>query len=153
MPVRIYRSHAPAMLATIGVLACAPVSSSSYRGARHASPVPSMTAASRVIDAERIARSGSNTALDAVRAFVPRHRMDAIAEGTAVGSPSTGLPRTTGIVLDGHPLAELDALRAIPAPHVLAIHILSASDAISRFGPAYSGGVIVVQTLTSLRRG
>jgi hypothetical protein len=150
MPVRIYRSHTPAILATVSALACAPASSSSYRDA---SPVPSMTPSSRVIDAQRIARSGSNTALDAVRAFVPRHRMDAIAGGTAVGSPSTGILRSTGIVLDGHPVAELDALRTIPAPHVVAIHILGASEAISRFGPAYGGGAIVVQTWASLRRG
>lgn len=153
MPVRIDRSHAPAILATISALACAPASSSSYRDAGHTSPVQSMTTTSRVIDAGRIARSGSNTALDAVRAFVPRHRLDAIAEGTAVRSPSTAPPRRTGIVLDGHPVAELDALRAIPAPQVVAIHILSASDAISRFGPDYSGGAIVVQTWAWMRRG
>jgi hypothetical protein len=149
MSVRIYRSHTPAILATISALACTPASSSSHRDAGYTSP---MTTASRMIEAERIARSGSNTALDAVRAFVPRHRMDAIAEGTAVGDLSAAAPRTTGIVLDDHPVAELDALRTIPASQVVSIHILSASDAISRFGLAYSGGAIVVQTWRSLRR-
>lgn len=152
MPVHTTRSRGLAVLATVGVLACAPVSSSSYRNAAHTSPVPSLTAGSRVIDAERIARSGSETAFDAVRAFVPRHRLDAIAQGSLVADASAASRHVTGVVLDGHPLAELDALRSIPAGYVLAIHILSASDAIVRFGPGYDGGAIVVQTWMSLRQ-
>ena len=152
MPVRIYGSHVPAMLATIGVLACAPVSSSSYRDASHGSPVPSITAASRVIDAERIARSGSNTALDAVRAFFPNHRLRQAGSVPLIDVSSGALsPGTMRVVLDGHALIELELLRAVPAHEIVAIHVLSGSDAILRFGPSYEGGAVVLETRSSLR--
>jgi hypothetical protein len=152
MPIRINGSRGSALLVSVSLLACAPASSSSYRNAAHASTMPSMTAASRVIDAERIARSGSQTAFDAVRAFVPRYRLDAIVRGVSLeGDASAAARSTLGIVLDGHPVAELDALRSIPASQVVAIHVLSASDATVRFGPGYNGGAIVVQTWMSFR--
>jgi hypothetical protein len=153
MPARPHRSPRAAVLATIGALACAPASSPSYREASHTAPIPSMTAGSRVINAERIARSGSQTALDAVRAFVPRHRLQEIGFlDPPIGVSSSALSRgTMRIILDGQPVADLELLRAIPASQVLAIHVLSGSDAAIRFGPSYDGGAIVLQTWLSLR--
>lgn len=153
MLARPHCSSRAALLATIGALACAPASSPSYREASHTAPIPSMTAGSRVINAERIARSGSVTALDAVRAFVPRHRLSEIASATpSIGVGSSALSRgTMRVILDGHPVLDLESLRAIPASQVLAIHVLSASDAAIRFGPSYDGGAIVLQTWMSFR--
>jgi hypothetical protein len=149
MPVRIYRSHTPAILATVSALACAPASSSSYRDA---SPVPSMTASSRVIDAQRIARSGSNTALDAVRAFVPNHRLRQAGSVALIDVSSGALsPGTMRVVVDGHALIDLELLRGVPAQEIIAIHVLSGSDALLRFGPSYEGGAVVLETRSSLR--
>jgi hypothetical protein len=148
MPVRIYRSHTTAILATVSALACAPASSSSYRDA---SPVPSMTPSSRVIDAQRIARSGSNTALDAVRAFVPNHRLRQGSVAPIDVSSGALSPGTMRVILDGHALIDLELLRGVPAHEIIAIHVLSGSDAILRFGPSYEGGAVVLETRSSLR--
>jgi hypothetical protein len=150
--VHTHRSRGLALVATVGVLACAPVTSSSYRNAAHTSPVPSLTAASRVIDAERIARSGSRTALDAVRAFVPRNRLREGGSVSPIEVSSGALSRgTMRVVLDGHALIDLELLRSIPAQEIIAIHVLSGSDAILRFGPSYEGGALVLETRLSLR--
>jgi hypothetical protein len=147
MLARPHRSLRAAVLATIGALACAPASSPSYREASRRAPVPSMTAGSRVIDAERIARSGSQTALDAVRAFVPMHRLRDMGSPTPLGVSSSAFSRgTMRVILDGHPVADLESLRAIRASEVIAIHVLSGSDATIRFGPGYDGGAVVLQT-------
>jgi hypothetical protein len=153
MLARPHRSSRAAVLATIGALACAPASSPSYREASHTAPIPSMTAGSRVIDAERIARSGSQTALDAVRAFVPRHRLSDVGSVTPFGVSSSAFSRgTLRVILDGHPVADLESLRSIRASEIVAIHVLSGSDATIRFGPSYDGGAVVLQTWLSLRQ-
>jgi hypothetical protein len=55
------------------------------------------------------------------------------------------------VLVDGHPVGDLESLRMVPAGDIIAIHVLSAPDAMIRFGPGFNGGVIVVQTLGSLR--
>ncbi|MGQ0715439.1 MAG: hypothetical protein ACT4PJ_17205 [Gemmatimonadaceae bacterium] len=49
-------------------------------------------------------------------------------------------------------VGDVESLRMIPAHDVLAIHVLSAADAMMRFGPLYEGGAIVIQTRAALRR-
>ena len=57
----------------------------------------------------------------------------------------------TRLMIDGHRIRDLDALQAIPAEEVIAIHLLSATQAGTYFGPGNGGGAIVVQTRTMLR--
>lgn len=152
MLARLDRSVRAAVLVTLAALACAPATSSSYREASPTAHIPSMTAGSRVIDAERIARSGSQTALDAVRAFVPRHRLSEGGWFMAPGAGAAALSRgTMRVLLDGYAVLDLESLRAIPASQIVAIHVLNASDATIRFGPSFEGGAIVLQTWSSLR--
>jgi hypothetical protein len=115
--------------------------------------VPPLTPTSRVYDAERISRSGAITAWDAVRLLVPRYRLETFRGG----SPSFGAAPRRGrtpwlpLVLDGHPMLDFDPLRAIPAGEVIAIHVLSASEASQYFVGDGGQGAIVVQTRASLR--
>lgn len=153
MLARIHRVLGVGMLATLGLIACAPATSNSMSEGRHAAPAFPLTATSRLIDAERIQRSGSQTALDAIQALVPGYRsIDTSPIGGGwVGA--MGMPRgQLRVILDGHPVLDAVSLRMIPATDVLAIHVLSAPDAIIHFGPSFSGGAIVIQTLATLRR-
>jgi hypothetical protein len=148
-----FRSRRVAVLATLAMVACASSTPSVSQSGPAVSRVQPLTPTSRVIDAARIARSGSQTALDAVRAFVPSHRLMDAGPLTAVsgqsGSSSRGPLR---VVVDGHPVADVESLRTIPAREVIAIHVLSAADATIRFGSSYTGGAIVLQTRASFRR-
>ena len=152
MLARIHRVLGLGTLATLGIIACAPATSSTRQG-RHAAPALPLTATSRVIDAERIQRSGSQSALDAIRALVPGYRsVDTSPMGSGwagvVGTPRGQLR----VILDGHLISDAESLRMIPAADVLAIHVLSAPDATIRFGPSFTTGAIVIQTLATLRR-
>lgn len=156
MLARIHRVLCAGALITVGVMACAPATSTSTstapRPARNIGPALPLTPTSRVIDAERIHRSGSHSALDAIRALVPGYRsietrplgMDWIG----VTAASRGSPR---VLVDGHAIGDLETLRMVPARDIIAIHVLSAPDATIRFGPSFNGGAIVVQTVGSLR--
>ena len=139
-------------LATLGVIGCAPATSRSVHESRYVSSVYPLTATSRVIDSERIARSGSQNALDAIRALVPGYRT---IETRPLGIGSSGATTTSRgalrVVVDGHPIADVESLRMIRAGDLLAIHVLSAPDATIRFGSDYGGGAIVLQTRSSLR--
>ena len=140
-------------LATVGAVACAPATAGSMNESRYAGGVMPLTATSRVIDAERIQRSGSQSALDAIRALVPGYRsIDTRPIGagwTGLYEPSRGYPR---VLLDGHLVSDSESLRMVSARDVLAIHVLSAPDATMRFGPGYTNGAILIQTMATLRR-
>ena len=140
-------------LAAVGIIGCAPATSSSLRESRYSSAALPLTATSRVINAERIQRSGSNSALDAIRSLVPGFRgIETSAVGPSwpgVASMSRGVPR---VMIDGHPIADVESLRMVHAADILAIHILSPADATIRYGPSFANGVIVVQTQALLRR-
>jgi hypothetical protein len=153
MPARSFRSCGVATLATLAMAACAPTavprSNDDYAALLR---VPSLTPTSRVIDAARIARSGSQTALDAVRAFVPHRRLRDTGPVTALGARAESMARgTLRVIVDRHPITDVEELRMIPAREVIAIHVLSAPDAMTLFGPSYDGGAIVIQTRASLR--
>ncbi len=152
MLARIHRALCVSALATIGAAACAPATSSSVGEPLYPSAVPPLTPTSRVIDARRIQRSGSQSALDAIRALVPGYRgiqARQLGEGWISGSAQSH--RSLRVIIDGHPVADLESLRMIPARDLLAIHVLSAPDASIRFGPSFNGGAIVLQTRASLR--
>lgn len=150
-----FRSRGSAALATLAMAACAstamPLSQESVALPR----VPSLTPSSRVIDAERIRRSGAQTAWDAVRLLVPSHRFQS-NRGSALSMLRLSDPRyfesSVRLIIDGHRMPEPDMLRAIAAHEILAIHVLSPTEAATYFGPASSGGAIVIETRTALRR-
>ena len=138
--------------ATVGIIACAPATSSSVRESRYASSVYPLTATSRVIDSDRIERSGSTTALDAIRALVPGYSgIDTRPLGSAWLGGGSGARAGLRVLIDGHPIADVESLRMIRARDLLAIHVLSAPDATIRFGSDYGGGAIVLQTRNALR--
>ena len=139
-------------LATVGIIACAPATSSSAHESRYLSPVSPLTATSRVIDSERIERSGSNSALNAIRALVPGYRtIDTRPLGSGWVGTSSASRGALRVLVDGHPITDVESLRMIRARDLLAIHVLSAPDATIRFGSEYGGGAIVLQTRNSLR--
>jgi TonB-dependent receptor-like protein len=154
MLARTFRSRSVAALAICAMAGCAytasPLSQESVAPYR----VRSLTPMSQVIDAERIRRSGAITAWDAVRLLVPRHRLEATRGPSLrmLGAPGMGAPEASiRFIMDGHQIMELDALRAIPAREIIAIHILNASDAAMYFPASGGGGVIALQTRMSLR--
>jgi TonB-dependent receptor-like protein len=140
-------------LATTALIACAPATSSALRESRYPSAAVPLTPTSRVIDAERIRRSGSTSALDAIRALVPGFRsidtspLSSSWPGTDL--MARGMPR---VMLDGSMIVDVELLRMVRATDILAIHVLSAPDATIRYGSSFSSGAIVVQTQASLRR-
>jgi hypothetical protein len=153
MLARIHRVLSVGTLTTLGLLACAPATSSSMSEGRHAAATFPLTATSRVIDAARIQRSGSQSALDAIRALVPGYRSVDTSPIGAAWVGVMGVPRgQLRVIVDGHPVLDAESLRMIRATDVVAIHVLSAPDATIRFGPSFTGGAIVIQTLATLRR-
>jgi hypothetical protein len=148
MLARSYRSRAFA-LATLALAGCAsttPGTSSEYARVSRVQP---MTPTSRVLDADRIHRSGATTAWDAIRLLLPSYRMQS-ERGTPPRSLDD-LEATTRLMIDGHLIRDLNALQAIPAAEVIAIHLLSATEAGIYFGPGTSSGAIIVQTRTGMR--
>lgn len=152
MLARIHRVLCAGALAAAALMACAPAMAGARRGAHRAMSIPPLTPTSRVIDATRIQRSGSQSAFDAISALVPGYRsmetgaFGAVTVGTAITSRGS-----LRVIVDGHPLFDLESLRTIPARDLLAIHILNASDATIRFGPGFNGGALVLQTRSFLR--
>lgn len=154
MLARIHRVLCAGALISIGAVACAPATSTStsLRPARPMGSAMPLTPTSRVIGADRIQRSGSQSALDAIRALVPGYRaLDTRPAGTDwIGLPGAARG-SLRVLVDGHPIGDVESLRMVPARDIIAIHVLSAPDAMIRFGPSFNGGAIVVQTLGSLR--
>lgn len=133
--------------------ACASAGTGSGRARPTTASIAPLSPTSRVIDSERIARSGVQNALDAIRTLIPSSRMSPVASATMPWLNSRAMGRgTLRVLVDGHLIGDVESLRMIPAHEVLAIHVLSAADATIRFGPQYDGGAIVVQTRASLRR-
>jgi hypothetical protein len=155
MLASLFRSRGGTALATLAVAACASTGTPPSQESVTRPRVPSLTPTSRVIDADRIQRSGAQTAWDAVRLLVPSYRFQP-NRGSALGMLAIPGARhvdsSVRLVIDGHRLADLDALRAIPAREILAIHVLSATEASIHLGPVSSSGAIVVQTRAALRQ-
>lgn len=156
MLARSFRSRGGAALATLAMAACA---STAMPLSQESVPLPrvrSLTPTSRVIDGERIRRSGAQTAWEAVRLLVPIHRLQP-GRGSALGMFGTPDVRrfdaSVRLEIDGHRLTDLEALHAIPVQEVLAIHVLNATEAAIYLGTVTGGGaMIVVQTRAALRQ-
>jgi hypothetical protein len=154
MPAHLYRPRGVAALATLAMAACASTASPRSQEYVALSRVSWLTPASRVFDAERIRRSGALTAWDAVRLLVPRHRLEAAYGASLRRFSAPGMERLEmpiRLIIDGHQIVEMDALRAIPADDIVAIHVLTASEAATYFGAGGGGGAIALQTRFSLR--
>ena len=153
MLAQSFPSRGVAVLATFAMAACASTAVPRSRDYVALSRVTSLTPTSRVLDAERIRRSGAQTAWDAVRLLVPAYRFQS-ARGSSLPllSPLDARPSESSmrLLVDGHQLIDPDLLRAIPAGEIVAIHVLSATEAATYFGPATVSGAIVVQTHNSL---
>jgi hypothetical protein len=153
MLARSFRSCAFGSFATLALAACTSTTPGMSNEYAIVSRVPPLTPTSRMLDAERIHRSGATTAWDAIRLLVPSYRIQPIrTTSLRMFGPTEGSVReTTRLMIDGHQIQDLDALQAIPAQEVVAIHLLSATEAATYFGPGTGGGAIVVQTRTMLR--
>ena len=140
-------------LLAVVTTACASAGSGSGHARPATASIAPLAPTSRVIDGERIARSGVQTALDAIRTLIPNSRVSPAAPATMPWLNSRAMGRgTPRVLVDGHLIGDVESLRLIPAHEVLAIHVLSAADATIRFGPQYDGGAIVVQTRAGLRQ-
>jgi hypothetical protein len=153
MLARSFRSHGAAALVTLAMAACASTAGPGSEDYVTVSRVRSLTATSRVYDAERIRRTGAQTAWDAVRLLIPSYRLQP-ARGSSLQMLGVRDARQfespIQLIIDGHQIRDLDALHAIPAGELIAIHLLSATEAGIYFGPATGVGAIVIQTKTSM---
>jgi hypothetical protein len=115
---------------------------------------PSLLATGRVLDSEGIRRSGAHTAWDAIRLLRPGFKL-LRTESAALMPRRAAQARVDGgallLVIDGHRIRDLDALRAIPAGDVVTIQLLTATEAAAYFGAGSREGAIIVRTRTSLR--
>jgi hypothetical protein len=154
MLARSFPSWGVAALATLAMAACASTAGPGSESYVTVSRVRSLTPTSRLYDAERIRRTGAQTAWDAVRMLVPSYRLQP-ARGSSLQTLGTRDARQfeppIQLIIDGHQIRDLDALHAIPAGELIAIHLLSATEAGTYFGPGISVGAIVIQTKTSMR--
>ena len=154
MLARSFRSRASAALALLALAACASTNAGMSNEYAIVPRVTPLTPTSRVLDADRIHRSGATTAWDAIRLLVPSYRVQPsrVTSLRMFVGPTEGVfDGTTRLMIDGHQIRDLEALQSIPAEEVIAIHILSATEAATYFGPGTGGGAIVVQTRTTLR--
>jgi hypothetical protein len=146
------RVLAVAPLLALGAIACTSSGSLSSASRSFRPAIAPLSPTARVIDGERIARSGVQTALDALRLFVHDRRLTTSAPGvTSLTAPGVdrNAPR---VIVDGHPIGDVELLRLVPAREILVIHVLNAADAIIRFGPHYEGGAVIIQTMASMWR-
>ncbi len=154
MLARSFRSAGLITLVVFAMSACASTTPTPSRELPASARIPSLSPMSRVLDAERIHRSSAQTAWDAIRLLVPSYRFQS-ARGALLqnfgGSDLGSIHSPIRLVIDGHLTGDLDALRAIPARDVIAIHVLNATDAGMYVGPG-SAGAIVVQTRNALRQ-
>ena len=95
-----------------------------------------------LITRTEINESRANTAYEVVQQLRPDFLRGRVS-GTTVGA--NDLPV---VYLDGTRLGDLEQLRSIPAAIILTIQLISASDATTRWGTGYPGGVIEVKTRT-----
>lgn len=152
MLARTHSVLVAAVLVIVSSTACVSSGYGTLSEPRRSTRVSPLTPTSRVIDAEGIGRSGARSALDAVRALVPSLRLGHHREGTVAWLRAGTISRgTLRVIVDGHPTGDMESLRMIPARELVAIHVLSGPDATVRFGPSYDGGVIIIQTRSTLR--
>jgi hypothetical protein len=153
MPVRSFRSRGLVALTTLAMAACASAASLPSPARASVARVPPLTPTSRVLDAERIRRSGAHTAWDAIRLLLPSYRFQSAYASSLrmLNAPNArDLESSLQLVIDGHQIRDLYALQSIPAREIIAIHVLSATETAVYFGSG-SSGAIVVQTRTGLR--
>lgn len=151
MFARPFRPCALAVAASLALAACGTTASLGSRQHVSSARVSPLTPTSRVYTAEQIRRTGALTAWDAVRSLVPAHRLSGYRDGPlrAFGPRHAG--SSIQLILDGHPMLDMEPLQSIPATEVLSLRILSASEAALYAAGGWESGAILVQTRGSLR--
>ncbi len=96
-----------------------------------------------VILPAEIQAASSETAYDAVRRLRPRFFTN--NRSTSSGRP----PIHPSVVLERGLIEPIDVLRLVPADVVAEIHFVEADEALVKYGPAYTAGVIVVRLRAS----
>jgi outer membrane cobalamin receptor len=134
------------LLGLVGLAGCA-----SGRGATNTSRLEQPEG--QVITEEQIAKSGANTAWDALRLTVHNITFNETGRGqptriTRRGRSSIVLNDGPRILVDGVALTDYTVLARMPATDLLSIEVLSAMDATTLYGTNYAGGVIRIHTKT-----
>ena len=112
--------------------------------------------AASMITEQQIDESGAETVYEVVQRYHSRWLRPARSFGASSVTSRPGMPQKPGdavadevypkVVLDGAPYGEVDALKSISARTVASIRFISATDATTRYGTGYTGGVIEVQS-------
>jgi len=84
-------------------------------------------------------RATMPTAYDVIRVLRPRYLTAGHAD--TVGR---GTQRVVAVIDNGLP-EPIDVLKQIPADHVLEIRFVDPTDAVIKYGPAFTGGVVLVK--------
>lgn len=143
-------------VATVAALITAACASAGAPPSRAYPPMqgPSLLATGRVLDSEGIRRSGARTAWDAIRLLRPGFSFRK-TQNTALTPPRGARAKIDDaallLVIDGHRIRDLDALRALPAAEVVTIQLLTRNEAAAYFGAGSEEGAIIVRTRISLR--
>jgi TonB-dependent Receptor Plug Domain len=135
---------------TLGLSACASGSGASGSAAGGASDV---------ITEQQIDDSGDGTALEVIQRYHPRWlrpSRNPTAGGVSAVTSRAGMPQKAGdatasqvyatVFLDGAAYGEISTLSSIDSRTVSTIEFVSGSDATTRWGTAYPGGVIDVHS-------
>jgi hypothetical protein len=111
-----------------------------------------------LITQQQIDEAGVGTALEVVQRYRPRwlRASRSGSFGTSAPTSRPGMPQRDGdavatevyasVFLDGAPYGDLSTLSSISANAVQTMEFVSASDATTRYGTGYGGGVIEVHT-------
>lgn len=94
------------------------------------------------ISAEELANLPSGTAYDAVRRLRPAW----LRSRGALSMSTTGTGSLPRIFVDGRDFGSVESLRQFNVDSVGEMEYLSASDATTRYGTGYPGGIILLRT-------
>jgi hypothetical protein len=150
------RSRSSRSVAAFGLLLAAactsasPARFTSLPGELRTAPRPTSRS---VITSEGIRRSGAQTAWEAIERLRPGYdfrTLGSVALLPPRGAEARADNAQVGLVVDGLRIRDLEALRAIPAEEIVAIHLLNSGEAAVLLGTGATRGAIVVQTRASL---
>jgi hypothetical protein len=96
-----------------------------------------------VLGRAQLEATNASTAYEAVQQLRPD-----FLRGRLVGSGNSVANETPIVFVDGTRRGDIEQLRTIPTSMILSIHLISASDATTRWGTGYPAGVIEVRTRT-----
>jgi len=126
------------------------VSTAACGGARAGIEDTNAPSGAKLITADAIAKSGANTAWDAVRLTVPNVQLREVRGQPARiqrrGRASLYQDDQVRVILDHVPMDDLQVLKQVAAADILTIEILTGLDATTHYGATSTSGVIVITT-------